>query len=51
MAKLIWSDKDVADRSWTDPSVFAELTFVEEKLAVSYKEKLAVSWGQVKNAK
>ncbi len=46
--KLIWSDKDVADRSWTDPSVFAELTFVEEKLAVSPKVKLAATWGQLK---
>jgi len=26
--KLIWSLKDTADRSWTDPSVFAELKFV-----------------------
>ncbi|HIE26223.1 TPA: hypothetical protein EYP66_02935 [Candidatus Poribacteria bacterium] len=48
--KLIWSDKDVADRSWTDPSVYAELTFVEEKLAVSQKNKLATSWGWIKSS-
>lgn len=46
--KLIWSDKDADDRSWTDPSVFAELTFVEEELAVSPKAKLAATWGQLK---
>ncbi len=46
--KLIWSDKDADDRSWTDPSVFAELTFVEEVLTVSPKAKLAATWGQLK---
>lgn len=47
--KLIWSDKDTADQSWTNPSVFGELTFVEEKLAVNSERKLTISWGWVKS--
>ncbi|RKY05608.1 hypothetical protein DRP77_00475 [Candidatus Poribacteria bacterium] len=46
--KLIWSEKDVADTSWKDPSVFGELKFVEVKLAVSPRDKLATVWGALK---
>ncbi|HEX28782.1 TPA: hypothetical protein ENG04_01730 [Candidatus Poribacteria bacterium] len=46
--KLIWSAKDVADRSWTDPSVFGELKFVKVNLAVSPGGKLTTVWASVK---
>lgn len=48
--KLIWSKKDIADRSWTDPSVFASLKFVSAVLAVEPSNKLATAWGKMKSA-
>lgn len=47
--KLIWSKKDIADRSWTDPSVYAKLKFVSAVLAVEPSHKLATSWGKIKS--
>ena len=46
--KLIWSEKDIADSSWSDPSVFGELKFVRTDFAVSPESKLATTWASVK---
>ena len=45
--KLIWSDLDVDDRSWQNPSRFADLTFVGTA-AVQPSDKLAATWGSLK---
>ena len=45
--KLIWSDLDVDDQSWQNPSRFADLTFVGAT-AVESCGKLAITWGGLK---
>ena len=45
--KLIWSDLDVDDQSWQNPSRFADLTFVGTS-AVQPSGKLATTWGGLK---
>lgn len=45
--KLIWSDLDVDDQSWGNPSRFADLTFVGTS-AVQPSDKLATTWGSLK---
>ncbi len=45
--KLIWSDLDVDDQSWQNPSRFADLTFVGTS-AVQASDKLATTWGNLK---
>lgn len=48
--KLSWSEKERegAEASYQDASVFGELKFVEADLAVSAKGKLATTWASVK---
>lgn len=46
--KLIWSKKDIDDRSWTDTTRFADLQFVSLKLSVDAKHKLTTQWGKMK---
>lgn len=47
--KLIWSDLDVDDASWNNPSRFADLTFVEFVVSsVDPSDKLAITWGSIK---
>ena len=47
--KLIWSDLDVDDASWNNPTRFADLTFVEaDTSAVELSDKLAITWGSIK---
>jgi endo-1,4-beta-xylanase len=47
--KLIWSDLDVDDASWNNPTRFADLTFVAaDTSAVEPSDKLAITWGSVK---
>jgi len=45
--KLIWSDLDVDDASWNNPTRFADLTFVGA-MAVEPSSKLAITWGGIK---
>jgi hypothetical protein len=46
--KLIWSDLDVDDASWNNPTRFADLTFVEAASAVKPLGKLTTTWGSLK---
>ncbi len=46
--KLIWSANDLDDRSWQNPSRFAELEFVDAFLSVGPVGKLATIWGKLK---
>jgi len=49
--KLIWSDLDVDDASWGNPTRFADLTFIAASGGSSAAEpsgKLAVTWGSIK---
>jgi hypothetical protein len=45
--KLIWSDLDVDDQSYNNPTRFADLTFVGAA-AVQPSGKLATTWGGLK---
>jgi len=45
--KLIWSDLDVDDQSYNNPTRFADLTFVGTS-AVQASGKLATTWGNLK---
>ncbi len=45
--KLIWSDLDVDDNSYNNPTRFADLTFVGAA-AVQPSGKLAITWGGIK---
>jgi hypothetical protein len=45
--KLIWSDLDVDDQSWNNPTRFADLTFVGAT-AVQPSGKLATTWASIK---
>lgn len=48
--KLIWSAKEVkqGEGSWNNPSLFAELQFVNAALAVNPESKLAFTWAGIK---
>lgn len=47
--KLIWSDLDIDDASWNNPSRFADLTFVAATVsAVRSYDKVATRWGEIK---
>ncbi|MDQ1329368.1 MAG: Carb-bd dom fam9 protein [Candidatus Poribacteria bacterium] len=48
--KLIWCKEEVkkGEGSWTNPSLFAELKFVEAALAVDPKDKIAAKWAIIK---
>jgi hypothetical protein len=45
--KLIWSDLDVDDASWNNPTRFADLTFIGAT-AVEASGKLATRWAAIK---
>ena len=45
--KLIWSDLDVDDRSYNNPTRFADLTFTGTA-SVELADKLAITWGSIK---
>lgn len=45
--KLIWSDLDVDDASWNNPTRFADLTFIGAS-TVESSGKLAITWGGIK---
>lgn len=47
--KLIWSSKDVDDRSWEDTTRFADLKFVNVPLAVEPGDKLVITWGMLRS--
>lgn len=51
--KLIWCVREVeqGEGSWDNPSLFAELQFVESELAVSPSNSAASIWGKIKSAK
>jgi len=46
--KLIWSNKDIDDRSWTSSSPYGDLIFVGPITAVSTKGKATNAWGTIK---
>lgn len=48
--KLIWSAKEVkqGEGSWNNPSLFAELEFVQRVLAVDYRSSIATTWASIK---
>jgi len=46
--KLNWSKNDNDDTSYTNPQKFAELQFVNAKLAVAPSGKVAALWGMMK---
>jgi hypothetical protein len=51
--KLIWCVREVqqGEGSWQNPSLFAELEFVEAILPVSHIDYKAITWGNIKSAK
>ena len=51
--KLIWCVREVqqGEGSWQNPSLFAELRFVESGLAVSLLNSKTITWGKIKSDK
>jgi hypothetical protein len=51
--KLIWCVREVqqGEGSWQNPSLFAELEFVEAILPVSHLDYQAITWGNIKSEK
>lgn len=49
--KLIWCAAEIkaGEGSWSNPSLFAELMFVEALLAVNTQAKIASTWAFIKN--
>jgi hypothetical protein len=49
--KLIWCVREVeqGEGSWDNPSLFAELQFVESTLAVRPSNSVVISWGAIKS--
>lgn len=48
--KLIWCVREVkqGEGSWSNPSLFAELEFVQRVLAVDYRSSIATKWALIK---